>query len=134
MIGNLIKGRGARGLLDYLLAARDHKGKLRPVVRLVGGTVAGRTPRQIAAEFDALHALRPRLGVHVLHEVPLASQVREHLEILRARQADHAVLHAPSSCPQKVREDVEAWAGYTVRKLIEPPTDVSSPPDERVSL
>lgn len=68
MIGKLIKGRGARGLLEYLLAKIDQKGGPRPQARIIGGTFAGRTAREIAAEFGALHALRPRLGVYVAHE------------------------------------------------------------------
>lgn len=68
MIGKLIKGRGARGLIDYLLDADDQKGDPRPQARVIGGTFAGRTAREISAEFGALHALRPRLGVYVAHE------------------------------------------------------------------
>lgn len=68
MIGKLIKGRGARGLIDYLLDEKDQKGEPRPEARIIGGTFAGRTAREIAAEFGALHALRPRLGVYVAHE------------------------------------------------------------------
>lgn len=68
MIGKLIKGRGARGLIEYLLDELDQKGGPRPQARIIGGTFAGRTAREIAAEFGALHTLRPRLGVYVAHE------------------------------------------------------------------
>jgi hypothetical protein len=68
MIGKLIKGRGARGLIDYLLDEDDQKGAPRPHARIIGGTFAGRSAREIAAEFGALHALRPRLAVYVAHE------------------------------------------------------------------
>lgn len=68
MIGKLLKGRGMRGLLDYLLAERDQKGDVRPRVRLIGGTFAGTTARQIAGEFAVLRSLRPRLEVAVVHE------------------------------------------------------------------
>jgi len=68
MIGNLIKGRGARGVMDYLLASTDQTGNVRPRVKIVGGTFAGRDAREIAAEFGALHRLRPKLGVHVIHQ------------------------------------------------------------------
>lgn len=68
MIGKLIKGKGARGVLDYLLSDTDQKGEKRPRVEIVGGTFAGRNPREISAEFGALHKLRPKLGVHVIHE------------------------------------------------------------------
>jgi len=68
MIGKLIKGRGARGLVEYLLDKDDQKGAPRPQARIIGGTFAGRSAREIAAEFGALHALRPRLSVYVAHE------------------------------------------------------------------
>lgn len=68
MIGKLIKGRGARGLIDYLLDEDDQKGAPRPHARIIGSTFAGRSARELAAEFGALHALRPRLGVYVAHE------------------------------------------------------------------
>jgi len=68
MIGKLIKGRGARGLLDYLLAQIDQKGGPRPQARIIGGSFAGRSARELAAEFGALHALRPSLKVYVAHE------------------------------------------------------------------
>jgi len=66
-IGKLIKGRGARGLMDYLLGDHDHSGHERPRADIIGGTFAGRTAQEVAAEFGRLHALRPRLGVHVAH-------------------------------------------------------------------
>ena len=68
MIGKLLKGRGMRGLLDYLLAEKDQKGDIRPRVKLVGGTFAGSTARQIAKEFAVLRSLRPGLEVAVVHE------------------------------------------------------------------
>ncbi len=68
MIGKLLKGRGMRGLLDYLLAAEDQKGEIRPNVKLLGGSFAGTTARQIAQEFAVLRTLRPRLEVAVVHE------------------------------------------------------------------
>ena len=68
MIGKLIKGRGARGLIDYLLDENDQKGAPRPHARIICGTFAGRSSREIAGEFGALHALRPSLRVYVAHE------------------------------------------------------------------
>lgn len=66
-IGKLIKGRGARGLCEYLLGERDHNGEARERVAVIGGTFAGQDARALAAEFGALHRLRPGLGVHVAH-------------------------------------------------------------------
>lgn len=67
MIGKLLKGRGARGLAEYLLGSHDHNGELRDSVEVIGGTFSGTNAREIAAEFGALHQLRPTLGVHVMH-------------------------------------------------------------------
>ena len=68
MIGKLLKGRGMRGLLDYLFAEKGQKGQTRPRVKLIGGTFAGTTPLQIAREFAVLRSLRPKLEVAVVHE------------------------------------------------------------------
>lgn len=67
MIGKLGQGAGARGLLNYLAGERDHNGERRDRHELIGGTFAGRSPREIAAEFGALRSLRPTLGRHVSH-------------------------------------------------------------------
>jgi hypothetical protein len=81
MIGKLIRGRSIRGLMDYLLAPVDQKGDTRPRSVIVGGTFAGRTARTIAQEFAALRALRPNLGVAVVHETlrlpPNASELTD---------------------------------------------------------
>jgi hypothetical protein len=66
-IGKLVKGRGARGLLEYLLGPTDHNGEVRPRADVVGGTFGGRDVDALAREFAHLHRLRPRLGVHVAH-------------------------------------------------------------------
>ena len=68
MIGKLIRGRSMRCLLDYLLAAVDQKKETRPRVAIIGGSFAGTTAREIAGEFAALRALRPKLKVAVVHE------------------------------------------------------------------
>ena len=68
MIGKLIKGTSMRGLLDYLLSAKDQKKQRRPRVAILEATFAGTTPREIAAEFAVLRALRPNLNVAVVHE------------------------------------------------------------------
>jgi hypothetical protein len=51
MIQNIVKGRGFRGALDYALGKDG--------AERIGGTMAGRTPRELAAEFRALRELRP---------------------------------------------------------------------------
>lgn len=59
MIGKISKGRGFRGLAEYLL--RGGRGEI------VAGTMSGRTPRELAAEFGQLRRLNPKLGRAVAH-------------------------------------------------------------------
>lgn len=68
MIGKLIKGTSMRGLLDYLLSAKDQQKQHRPRVAIVANKFAGTTAREIAAEFAVLRALRPNLNRAVVHE------------------------------------------------------------------
>lgn len=59
MIGKITKGRGFRGLAEYLL--RGGRGQI------VAGPMAGRTPRELAAEFGQFRRLNPKLGKAVAH-------------------------------------------------------------------
>lgn len=59
MIGVIRKGRSFRGLSEYLL--RNGRGQI------VAGPMAGRTPRELAAEFGQLRRLNPKLGKAVAH-------------------------------------------------------------------
>ena len=59
MIAKAVKGTGFRGALAYDLA--PEKGEL------LDTNMAGETPRELAAEFGAIRALRPGLGKAVLH-------------------------------------------------------------------
>lgn len=59
MIAKIIKGKGFRGLANYLLA-EDRS-------RIIGGTMAGSTPRELSAEFAQFRKLRPTLGRAVVH-------------------------------------------------------------------
>lgn len=70
MIAKAIKGRGFRGAVSYDL--NDEKG-----YRL-DSNMAGETPRQLAAEFGAVRALRPNLKKAVAH-VSLAAAPGETL-------------------------------------------------------
>ena len=58
MIVKLTKGCGFRGVLSYGLDGRG---------TLIGGNMAGRTPRELAHEFGELRRLRPSLGRAVAH-------------------------------------------------------------------
>lgn len=69
MIGEIISGRGFRGLVEYLLAAVDHKGKQREIAEVIGGTIIGTTPREIARQYGALRRLNPSCGVAVAHQI-----------------------------------------------------------------
>lgn len=59
MIAKLSKGRGFRGVAEYLL--RRERGAI------IGGNMAGQTPRELAREFGELRKLRPTLGRAVAH-------------------------------------------------------------------
>lgn len=64
MIGKLIKGRGFRGALNYLTRAGEPE---RDDARIIGGNMAGQTPRELAAEFGLARRLRPNLARAVFH-------------------------------------------------------------------
>ncbi|WP_119965770.1 relaxase/mobilization nuclease domain-containing protein [Simplicispira lacusdiani] len=68
MIGKAIKGKGARGLLEYLLNGER--------ASIIGGTLAGITPRDMAAEIGAIRRLRPKMGKAILH-LPLSAHPQD---------------------------------------------------------
>jgi hypothetical protein len=59
MIGKQIKGTGFRGCLNYVLGKKH--------ATLIGGTMCGQTPEELAAEFAIARQLRPNLKVAVFH-------------------------------------------------------------------
>ncbi|MEO1209733.1 MAG: relaxase/mobilization nuclease domain-containing protein [Cyanobacteria bacterium J06638_20] len=59
MIGKQVKGESFRGVLNYL----HQKEK----AQLIGGNMAGQTPRILAAEFGIARELNPRLNKAVYH-------------------------------------------------------------------
>ena len=59
MIGNITKGKAFRPLANYLMD--DERGEI------VAGTMAGRTPRELAAEFGQFRRLNPKLSRAVAH-------------------------------------------------------------------
>lgn len=59
MISKVTKGKGFRGLANYLLSGGRGQ--------IVAGVMAGRTPRELAAEFGVLRRLNPKLGKAVAH-------------------------------------------------------------------
>lgn len=59
MIGKIKKGRGFRGLLNYILQ--------KPGASIIGGNMAGDTARILAREFAVFRALKPGLGRVVFH-------------------------------------------------------------------
>jgi len=59
MIGKQIKGTGFRGCLNYVLGKKD--------AALIGGTMCGQTPEELAAEEAIARQLRPNLKVAVFH-------------------------------------------------------------------
>ncbi|MCW6050179.1 relaxase/mobilization nuclease domain-containing protein [Lyngbya sp. CCAP 1446/10] len=59
MIGKQIKGTGFQGCLNYVLGKKD--------AALIGGTMCGQTPEELATEFAIARQLRPSLKVVVFH-------------------------------------------------------------------
>src|SRR4028118_1408066 len=71
MIAKQIKGRGFRGVLEYLHS--------KAAAERSGGNMSGRNPRELAAEFRFSRRLNPRVERAVYH-VSLSLQKHEHLE------------------------------------------------------
>ncbi len=59
MIGKQIKGRGFRGLLDYLQSSQES--------RLIGGNMSGRNALELAREFKVSRQLNPEVERAVYH-------------------------------------------------------------------
>lgn len=70
MIAKAVKGKGFRGALEYDLT--KEKGQL------LDTNMAGKNPRQLAAEFGKIRKLKPNLGKAVLH-VSLSAALGEKL-------------------------------------------------------
>jgi hypothetical protein len=71
MIGNQVKGTSFRGVLNYLHAKEG--------AELLGGTMAGETPRELAAEFRLSRQLNWRVKKAVYH-ASLSLPKTEYLE------------------------------------------------------
>lgn len=59
MIAKMVKGRGFRGALEYDITKEGG--------RIISSNMAGKNPRELAAEFGEIRKLRPNLGKAVLH-------------------------------------------------------------------
>ena len=77
MIGNISKGRGFRGTLNYLLFKEQGE--------LIGGNMLGQTARELAAEFKLSRELNPTIKQPVYH-VSLSLPHHERLEHERWNQ------------------------------------------------
>ncbi|MDJ0596890.1 MAG: relaxase/mobilization nuclease domain-containing protein [Pleurocapsa sp. MO_226.B13] len=71
MIGKQVKGKSFRGVLNYL---HDHEHS-----RIIGGNMAGDTPRVMSAEFAVARRLNPQLEKAVYHS-SLSLPKDEHLD------------------------------------------------------
>lgn len=72
MIGKQVKGRGFRGVLNYLF---DKEG-----AELIGGNMVGENPRELGAEFRFSRALNPKVERAVYHaslSVPASERLDE---------------------------------------------------------
>ncbi|MEG4422314.1 hypothetical protein QUA70_27600 [Microcoleus sp. LAD1_D5] len=102
MIGKQIKGTGFRGCLNYVLGKKD--------AALIGGTMCGQTPEELAAEFGIARQLRPNLKVAVFH----ATLSVDHTEKLEDSEENDqrwlaiSVFVSDSGANNAVREEVIA--------------------------
>lgn len=83
MIAKAVKGKGFRGALEYDLT--KEKGQL------LDTNMAGKNPRQLAAEFGKIRKLKPNLGKAVLH-VSLSAALGEKLTDAQWRDIGHHYL------------------------------------------
>ncbi len=65
MINKVIKGKGFRGVLDYLFNGSNNSDPSRG--NLIASNMAGTTPKQLSSEFATLRKMRPTLGKAVAH-------------------------------------------------------------------
>lgn len=65
-IAKLMKGAGFRGALRYVIHGPKNEPRV-PPGEVIGGNMAGREPRELAAEFKAVRQLRPGCKKPVLH-------------------------------------------------------------------
>ncbi|HVT15212.1 MAG TPA: relaxase/mobilization nuclease domain-containing protein [Thermoanaerobaculia bacterium] len=72
MINRIIKGRGFRGVLNYVAEKAG--------AELIGGNMEGTTPRELAREFGFVRRLRPGLTRAVVH-LPLRLPPEESLSV-----------------------------------------------------
>ena len=70
MIAKMSKGRGFRGALNYDITKEGG--------RIISTNMAGKNPRELAAEFGEIRKLRPNLGKAVMH-VSLSAALGEKL-------------------------------------------------------
>lgn len=67
MISKLHKGRGIRGVLNYLLAEADSAGVVRGYNAVIGGTIVGESVGEISRQYAKFRALKPDLKNVVVH-------------------------------------------------------------------
>jgi hypothetical protein len=72
MISKIIKGTGIQGLFSYAMDGDDR--------HMIGGNMAGRTPRELSKEAGQLRKLRPSLDKAVAHIVLSAAPEDPHLD------------------------------------------------------
>lgn len=92
MIQKVVKGKGFRGVLDYLFHGTKNTSPDRG--ELIASNMAGNSPRQLAKEFATLRKMRPTLGKAVAHiSISLSPEDRhltdEELSAVATTYLDH---------------------------------------------
>ncbi len=132
MIGKIGRGRGFRGLLDYIFGPQK-------IAELLGGNMLGRSARELAQEFGVLRATNSRVRTPVIHitlSLPrgetadgrlwslIAAALLEELGLgagrpwvfVRHRNREHDHVHIVTS---RVAHDGTVWLGHwQVRQLL----------------
>lgn len=105
MIANISRGGGFRGALDYVFG-KSKEGQERAL--LIGGTMMGRNPRELATEFGELRALNPGCKNPVKH-IAFALPPGENLTDAQAVEV----------CRRKA--DLEGWDTFCVVRHTDEP-------------
>lgn len=100
MKGNVSRGGGFRGVLNYLLVEEGMSNQPRPGASLIGGNLDGHNPRTLANEFGASRGLRPDCVRPVWH-TSLSLPAGEHLTDTQWQEAAEKLLAKVGMDPAK---------------------------------
>lgn len=119
MIGQLIRGNGIRGLLNYIFS--EGRNKVPGRAQVVAGTMAGSNARELTREFGCIRALRPDLQKKVVYHIIFSANRGERLSGEAVAEIDAMIakaLHQDAHCSIE-HSDTECchfhYAGLAIR-------------------